>query len=130
ADAHGLAAVRILAEIEYGIVGVLRALLDRAEQAAVLLFLVAVIELAQELDRLALAARDLVEVFFHLGGEVGFDEVAEVIAQQLGHREGGEAGDERLALSEHVAAAGDGRDRRCESGRPADAEPLELLDER
>jgi hypothetical protein len=53
----------------------------------VFLFLVAVIELAQELDPLALAARNLVEVLLHFGGEIRFDEVAEMVAQQRGHGE-------------------------------------------
>ena len=93
-------------------------------------FSVAVVELAEELDRLALAARDLVEVLLHLRGEVGLDEVAEMLAQQLRHGERGEARHERLALPEHVAAADDRGDRRRERRRPADAEPLQLLDQR
>ena len=47
------------------------------------MLLVAAIELSEELDPLALAAGDLVEVLFHLGGEIDLDEVAEVLAQQL-----------------------------------------------
>src|SRR5688572_10547355 len=129
-DAHadGFLALRIDAEIEQRVVGLLRALLRRRQQPAVLLR--AEIELPQELDPFALTARDLVEVLFHFGGEVCFDEVAEVVAQQLRHRERREARDERLALAEDISAADDRRDRRRVGGRPADAEPLQLLDER
>ena len=76
------------------------------------MLLIAEIELAEERDRLALAAGDLVEVVFHLRGEVGLDEVAEMITQQLGDGKGGEAGDERLALPQDVATPNNGRDRR------------------
>ena len=40
--------------------------------------LVAAIELSDEVEPLALAARDLVEVFLHLRGELDVDEIAEV----------------------------------------------------
>ena len=53
-----------------------------------------------------------------------------MVAQQLGHRERGEAGHQRLPLPEHIPASDDCRDRRRERGRPADAKPLEFLDER
>ena len=76
------------------------------------MLLCSVVEVLKKLDPLALAARDRVEVFFHLGREVAFDEVAEVLAQQLRHRERGEAGHERFPLPEDVSAPNDGRDRR------------------
>src|SRR5262245_45881787 len=94
------------------------------------LLLVAVVELTQELDPLALAPRNLVEVLLHFGGEVRFDEVAEMIAQQRGYGERGEAGYQRLALPEDVSAANDGGNRRRKGGRPADTESLQFLDER
>src|SRR5687767_870872 len=88
------------------------------------------VELLQELVRLALAARDLVKVLFHLRGEVGLDEVAEVVAQQLRHRERREAGHQRFALADDVAAADNRRNRRRVRRRSADPQALELLDER
>src|SRR5262245_7164354 len=94
------------------------------------LLLVAVVELPQELDPLALAPRNLVEVFLHFGGEVRLDEVAEMIAQQCGYGERGEAGYQGLALPEDVSAANDGGNRRRKGGRPADTESLQFLDER
>src|SRR6185436_5294482 len=87
-------------------------------------------ELPQERDPLALTTRDLVQVLLHLRGEVGLDEVPEVVAQQLRDRERREAGHERLSLTEHVAATHDGRNRRRERRWPADAETFQLLDER
>ena len=92
--------------------------------------LVAAIELLDEVEPLALAARDLVEVLLHLRGELDVDEIAEMLAQQPRDRERGEARHERLALAEHVAAALDRADRRRVGRRPADADPLELLDQR
>ena len=91
---------------------------------------VAVVELADEVDPLAFAARDLVEVLFHLRREADVDEIAEMLAQKLRDRERGEARHERLALPEHVAPADDRGDGRRVRRRPADAGPLELLDER
>ena len=44
--------------------------------------LVAAIELLDEVEPLALAARDLIEVLFHLRGELDVDEIAEMLAQQ------------------------------------------------
>ena len=115
-------------DIDQRILGALLGLLDRFFEAAVML--VAAVELADEIEPLALAARDLIEVFLHLGGELDVDEIAEMLAQQPGDRERREARHERLALPEHVAAALDGADRRGEGRRTADADPLELLDQR
>ena len=95
-----------------------------------LLVLVAVVELAEEFDPLALAAGDLIEVLFHLRREVRLDEVAEVLAQQLRHRERDEARHQRFALTEHVAAPNDCCDRRRKRRRTSDAEPLQLFDQR
>jgi hypothetical protein len=53
-----------------------------------------------------------------------------MVAQQLGHREGGKARDERFALTEYITAANDRRDGRRVGRRAADAKPFELLDER
>src|SRR4029453_270014 len=83
-----------------------------------------------EIEPLALAARNLVEVLFHFGRELDVDEIAEMRDQQTRDRERGEAGHERLALPENVAAALDRADRRRVGGRTPDAEPLEFLDER
>ncbi len=49
---------------------------------------------------------------------------------RLRHRKRGEARHERLALAEHVSAPLDRADRRGERRRTADANPLELLDQR
>ncbi len=91
---------------------------------------VASVELPDEVEPLALAARDLVEVLLHLRREGHVDEIAEVPAEQTGHGKGGEARDQRFALPEDVATALDCPNRRRVSGRPADAQPLQLLDER
>ena len=45
---------------------------------------VAAIELADEVEPLALAARDLVEVLLHLRGERDVDEIAEVLDAAAG----------------------------------------------
>src|SRR3982074_2589811 len=92
--------------------------------------LVAAVELADEIEPLALAARNLVEVFLHLRGEAEVDEIAEVPQKKTCDRKRGEARDERLALTEDVAAALDCPDRRRVGRRPADALPLQILDER
>src|SRR4029453_15650279 len=96
ADADSFTTLRIGAEIEHRIVGLLRAMLDRRKQTAMLA--IAVVELLQECDPLALTARDLVEIVFHFGCEVAFDEVAEVFAQQLGHGKRREPPDHARAL--------------------------------
>ena len=128
ANANQFPALGIGAEIEHRVVGLLGAVLDGGQQTTMLA--IAVVELSQERDRFALAARDLVEIVFHLRGEVAFDEVAEVFAQQLGHGKRREARNERLPLPEHVATADDRRDGRRVGRRTTDAEPFELLDER
>ena len=94
------------------------------------MLLVSAVELADEIEPVPLAAGNLIEVLFHLGGELDVDEIAEVTAQQARDRKRRETGHERLALPEDVAAALDGPDRRRVGRRAADAEPLELLDER
>ena len=91
---------------------------------------VAAVELPDEVQPLALAARDLVEVLLHLRRELDVDEIAEVLAEEPRDGERREARHERLALAEHVAAPLDGADRGGIGRRAADAEPLELLDER
>src|SRR6185369_16327471 len=101
-------------------------LLDRFLKAAMVL--VAAVELSDEVEPFPLAARDLIEVFLHLGGELDVDEIAEVTEQQARHGERDEARHERLSLAEDVAAPLDGADGRGEGGRAADANPLELLD--
>ena len=76
ADANRLAGIRIFADVDQRIVGALFRLLDRVLKAAMML--IATIELADEVEPLALAAGDLVEVLFHLRGELDVDQVAEM----------------------------------------------------
>src|SRR5688572_32951709 len=99
-------------------------------EAAVFLLLVAVIELAEELEPVLLAVRNLIENFFHLRGEADVDVVAEVIAQQSRHGKRGKARDQGLPLARHVTTALDRRDRRGIRRRTADALLFEPLDER
>ena len=91
---------------------------------------VAAIELPDEIEPLTFAARNLVEVLFHLRRERDVDEIAEMRPQQPRHGKGRKARYQRLALPEDVAAPFDGADRRRVGRRPADAESFELLDER
>src|SRR5262245_31145096 len=91
---------------------------------------VATVELTDEVEPLALAARNLVEVLLHLRRERDVDEVAEVPAEQARHRKRREAGNQRLALAEHIAAPLDRPNRRGVGRRPADAETLERSEER
>ena len=90
---------------------------------------VAAIELPDEVEPFALAARDLVEVLLHLRGERDVDQIAEVLAQQPGDRECREARHERLPLAEHVAAPLDGADGRrvASSGRPTPIRSSSLM---
>jgi hypothetical protein len=113
ADAHAdaLARLRIDADVDERIVGVLVRLLHRVLESAVVL--VAAKELPDEIEPVALAARDLIEVLFHLRRERDVDEIVEMSAQQTRDRERREARDQRLALTENVAAAFDGADRRA-----------------
>ena len=94
------------------------------------MLLVTEVELPEEPDPLPFAARDLVEILLHLRREVAFDKVAKVLAEQLGHRERGEARHERLPLSEDIASAHNRGNSRRVGGWPPDAQALELFDER
>src|SRR5207247_763313 len=129
-DAHPdrFARVRVDADVDQRIVGALLGLLDRFLESAVVA--IAAIELADEIEPLALAARDLIEIFLHLRGELDVDEIAEVREQQPRDGERRETRHERLALPEDVAAPLDRPDRRRVGGRTSDPEPLEFLDER
>src|SRR5262245_22652112 len=103
-------------------------MLDGRKQATV--FAIAVVELSQEGDPFALAARDFIEIVLHLRGEVAFDEVAKMLAEQLRYCERGEARHERLALPEDITSSNDRCDCRRVRRRAPNAQPLELFDER
>src|SRR5882762_2021065 len=89
------------------------------------------VELPHRVDPLALALLDLVEVVFHLGGELDVHDVLEVRDELVGdgHAELGRG--QRAPLAVHVAAIVDDRaeDRGVRRG-PPDPELLERLDER
>src|SRR5262249_43543444 len=78
ADAHADRFTRlgIDADVDERIVGALLRLLHGMLEPAVAL--VAAIELADEVEPFALAARDLVEIFLHLRGEAQVDQIVEV----------------------------------------------------
>ncbi len=130
ADAHtdGFARLRIDADVDEGIVGGLVRLLHRVFQSAMVL--VAAKELPDEIEPVALAARNLIEILLHLRRERDVDEIVEVPAQEARDGEGRVARDQRLALTEHVPAALDRADRRSVGRRTPDAEPFELFDQR
>ena len=73
--------------------------------------MIAAIELPDEVEPLALAARDLVEVLLHLRRELDVDQITEMGPQQPRDRKRRKARHQRLALSEDVAAPFDGPDR-------------------
>ena len=127
AHAYDRAGLGIRAEIGHRIVDVFGRP-DRSLEPGV--FAIAPVEAADELQPALFAIGNRVERLLHLRREPDIDVVGEVAAQQLGHREGGEARDQRLALTEHVLAPLDSGDDRGVRGRPADALGLELLDER
>src|SRR5205085_6962013 len=91
---------------------------------------IAAVELADEIEPVALAARDLVEILFHFGRELHVDQVTKVATQQSRDCKCGEARDERFPLPEDISPALDRTNRRRVGGRAANAEALELLDER
>ncbi len=62
---------RIDADVDERVVGALLGLLDRVFEPAMVR--VAAVELADEVEPFALAARDLIEVFLHLRGELDVD---------------------------------------------------------
>ena len=88
------------------------------------------VERLQERDPGALAARDLVELLLHPGGEGEVHVVAEMLDQQVGHDPGDRLRVQTTLLDPDVAAIDDRRDRRRVGRRPADAVLLERLDQR
>src|SRR5262245_27465620 len=92
--------------------------------------LVSTVKLPNEVEPLALAAGNLIEVFFHFRRESDVYQVPEMGAKEACDRKSRKAWDERFALAEHVPAPFD----RPDGGRirrwPTDAQTLELLDQR
>jgi hypothetical protein len=88
------------------------------------------VELLEHLDLPELALGDVVELLLHVRGEVGVDDVREVLDQLVGHDVAHVFGSEPPILQPHVPAVLDRGDDRRVGGRPADPELLELLHER
>ena len=85
-------------------------------------------EIAQHRLPLELAAGDVVELGFELGGEVVFDVALEEPGQEGGDDAAAILRDEPLALQSYVVAVLQHRQDRGVGRRPADAELLEPLD--
>jgi hypothetical protein len=72
---------------------------------------------------------DLVQLHLHAGGEVDVEDLGELLDHHLLHRLTELGGEETALLEVHVAAVGEHADDAGVRRRPADAEPLQLLDE-
>ena len=71
------------------------------------------------------AARDLIQLVFHAGGERVVHQVREMVLEEAHHREGAERGDERVAALPGVAAIDDRLDDGGVGGGATDAELFE-----
>ena len=89
--------------------------------------LVALVEAFQVGQPFHLAGGDLIEAVLHPRREAGVHQIGEVLLQQGGHREGGEARGEGVVLKRGVAAVHDRADDRGVGGGTADALLLEHL---
>ncbi|MPM10723.1 hypothetical protein SDC9_57057 [bioreactor metagenome] len=79
---------------------------------------------------IAVAGRDVVELFLEIGGEIIFDVTAEVVRQEGGDEAAGVLGNEPVLVLADIAAVDDrGQDRGIGRG-PADAELFHALDQR
>ena len=87
------------------------------------------VELIQPLDAGFLAARDAVEILFHLCGELVVHVGAEAGFKQAHHGERGPGGNQRTRTNVHVSAVHDGRNNRRVGGRAANAQLVQGLHE-
>ena len=88
------------------------------------------VEVVQVLFGASLAARDLVEGVFHVGGELGVDEVGEVLGEEVGDAEAEEGGDQGAPAAGDVVAVGEGLDDGGVGAGSAEAVVFEFLDQR
>ncbi len=87
------------------------------------------VELVQHGLPLALALGDVVEVFFHAGGEAVVHQIVETLRKALGDDVAHLLGVETTVVQRHVAAILDGGNDRSIGGRTTDAALFHLLDQ-
>ena len=70
----------------------------------------ALVEVIHRLVPVGLAALDLIQILFHLGGEVHIHDVGELLQHQAIHRPAQQGGLELFLVALHIAAVDDGGD--------------------
>ena len=89
-----------------------------------------IVELVEHLDHVFLGGRDVVELVFHVGGELQVEDLGEMLDQQVGDDHAQVGGEEAPLLLFDVAAVLDRLDDRGVGAGPADVLLLQGLDQR
>ena len=87
-------------------------------------------EIGQRTHPAQFTVGDLVEFPFHLRGELHVEDGGKFLDHDLLHRLAQGRREEAALFERHIASFGEHRDDRRVGGRPADAQALELLDQR